>query len=83
MTRLAILLFLAGCATPPVEYVPFEVKVPIPVPCAAQIPAPPASFAAALTRANTLDDKVKAILADLQSKDGYIEQLKAAVRGCQ
>lgn len=81
--RLAALLLLSGCATTQIEYVPFEVRVPIPVPCAVE-PAPEPQWATeGLKKSDTLDDKAKALLAERVQRQGYEAKLKAAVEGCR
>lgn len=85
---LAITAFLVGpgCALlgeKPVEYIPYEVKVPIAIPCAVD-PGPEPDWATkGLRKADTLDDKVKSILAEREQHLGYEERLKAATDGCR
>jgi len=83
---LLLALTLAGCADwgrKEVEYVPFEVKVPVPVPCAAEIPPEPTWATGTLRKADTLDDKAKALLAEREQRIGYEAKLKAATDGCR
>jgi hypothetical protein len=76
---------VAGCAAfeRPVQYVPYQQDVPVPVPCAAPIPAEPAWDTGRLKKSDTLDDKAKALLAEREQRQGYEDKLKAAVGGCQ
>lgn len=86
MKILPLFLLLTGCAlfdSKPVEYVPYEVKVPIAVPCAAEIPPAPEWATDTLRKADTLDDKAKALLAEREQRLGYEEKLKAATDGCR
>lgn len=80
---LTCLLVGPGCATPKVEYTPFEVDVEVSVPCAAERPDAPPRETDKLTAADTLDTMTKAALADLKKQEGYIEKLKKAVDGCK
>lgn len=79
------LLVGPGCAMfeRKVEYVPYETRVPIPVPCAAALPAEPAWSTRELRRADTLDAKVAGVLSELEQRKGYEEKLKAATDGCR
>ncbi len=81
--RLAILLLLSGCATAKIEYVPFEVQVPIPVPCAAEVPAEPQWETEKLQKSDSLDRKAQALLAERQQRAAYEAKLRAATEGCR
>lgn len=80
-----VAVLLAGCGLfeHQVEYVPYPVKVKVEVPCAAQLPAEPAWKTKALKKADEIDTKVDAVMAERQQRLGYEEQLKSAVKGCQ
>jgi hypothetical protein len=82
---LALASSLAGCGAfdRKVEYVPYETKVPVAVPCAAQVPAEPAWATSTLRKVDTLDDKAKALLGELEQRKGYEEKLKATTAGCR
>lgn len=91
MGRLILIALLAplvmgmgSCGTK-VEYVPFEVRVPVAVPCAAQIPAEPDWAAKGLPHATAenIDKHVDALLAERHQRKGYEEKLKAATDGCR
>jgi hypothetical protein len=87
--RWAAILLLAGlCAAcagpePKVIYKPYPVKEPVPVPCAAEIPKEPEWATKGLRKADTLDDKTKALLAEREQRIGYEEKLKKATDGCR
>jgi hypothetical protein len=89
MTRayLVVTIFLVGpgCTLlePKLEYVPYEVKVPIAVPCAAPLPPAPAWETSKLRKADSLDDKAKALLVEREQRIGYEDKLKAATDGCR
>lgn len=83
---LLLALTLAGCADwgrKEVEYVPYQVKVPVPVPCTAEVPPEPEWETRRLRRADSLDDKAKALLAEREQRIGYEAKLKAATDGCR
>lgn len=84
---LLLALTLAGCASwgkKDVEYVPYEVQVPVEVGCVADLPPEPAPWATeALRKADSLDDKVKALLAEREQRIGFEKKLKAATDGCR
>lgn len=83
MGRLMLCFLMAGCAPTQIEYVPFEVQVPIEVPCAAELPPEPAWETAQLKKSDTLDEKAKRLLAERQQRMGYESKLKASVEGCR
>nr|WP_009396130.1 hypothetical protein [Pseudomonas bharatica] len=77
-------LALAGCASrtePQVQYV--RVEVPVQVPCRAPEVAVPVWAAAGLRKADNLEVKVRALLAERRQRIGYERQLKAAVSACR
>ncbi|TRZ63731.1 hypothetical protein DZA28_24745 [Pseudomonas alloputida] len=77
-------LLLAGCAakTPPqVQYV--RVEVPVQVPCRAPEVAVPAWAAAGLRKSDSLEVKVRALLAERRQRIGYETELGAAVAACR
>lgn len=81
---LALSLGLAGCAgkvEPQVQYV--RVEVPVQVPCRAPEVAVPAWGAAGLRKADNLEVKVRALLAERRQRIGYEKQLKASVEACR
>ena len=81
---LVLMLGLAGCAgkvEPQVQYV--RVEVPVQVPCHAPEVAVPAWATAGLRRTDSLEVKVRALLAERRQRIGYEGQLKAAISACQ
>ena len=83
-TALAALL-AAGCAAPPAG-VPsvqaLEVRVPVPVPCAAAVPLPPAWATEGLPAEPGLIEAVRALLAERIQRRAYQAELEAVVRAC-
>ncbi|RZI91197.1 MAG: hypothetical protein EOP15_01850 [Pseudomonas sp.] len=75
---------LAGCAgraEPETQYV--RVEVPVQVPCRAPDVAVPPWAAAGLRKGDSLEVKVRALLAERRQAMGYIRQLEAAVAACK
>lgn len=87
---LLLILLLSGCGAfeRKVEYVPYEVRVPVEVPCAAQIPPEPAWATENMPYVNPLTgeglpEAVDKLIAELWQRRGYEAQLLAAVEGCR
>ena len=83
---LMVLFALAGCAGQPVaEPEPriVRVEVPVQVPCKAPQIAAPAWAAAELKAADSLEVKVRALLAERRQRIGYEHELLAANSACQ
>ncbi|MFJ7811059.1 hypothetical protein ACIQYQ_09485 [Pseudomonas asiatica] len=80
----ALALALAGCGgrvEPQVQYV--RVEVPVQVPCRAPEVAVPSWASSGLRKTDSLEVKVRALLAELRQRAGYEKQLQAAVAACQ
>jgi len=77
-------LVLAGCVgkvEPQVQYV--RVEVPVQVPCRAPEVAVPAWAAVGLRKTDSLEVKVRALLAERRQRIGYEKELEAAARTCR
>ncbi|MBF8746917.1 hypothetical protein IRZ74_14905 [Pseudomonas monteilii] len=77
-------LVLAGCATKPepqVQYV--RVEVPVQVPCRAPAVAVPPWASAGLRKTDSLEVKVRALLAERRQRIGYERELIAANVACR
>ena len=77
-------LALAGCAghvEPQAQYV--RVEVPVQVPCRAPVVAVPSWAAAGLRKTDTLEVKVRALLAERRQRIGYERQIEAAIQACR
>lgn len=75
---------LAGCVgsvEPQVQYV--RVEVPVQVPCRAPEVAMPAWAAAGLRKTDSLEVKVRALLAERRQRIGYQMQIEAASGACR
>lgn len=81
---LVLTLGLAGCAgkvAPQVQYV--RVEVPVQVPCRAPEVAVPPWATAGLRKTDSLEVKVRALLAERRQRIGYERLLEAAVSACK
>lgn len=81
---LVLALGMAGCAgkvQPQVQYV--RVEVPVQVPCRAQEVAVPTWATAGLRKTDSLELKVRALLAERRQRIGYERQLAAAADYCR
>lgn len=81
---LVLMIALAGCAGQ-VEPEPrtVRVEVPVAVPCRAPAVEVPTWATASLQKGDSLQTKVRALLAELEQRKGYEVQLRAAVQSCQ
>jgi len=83
MGALASFLLLAGCAShvePEVRIV--RVEVPVQIPCSTPKVAVPPWAAASLRKTDSLEVKVRALLAERKQRIGYEKTLSAAVQSC-
>lgn len=81
-----MLVALAGCAGQPVaepEPRVVRVEVPVQVPCRVKAPAVPAWAAEGLRKEDSLEVKVRALLAERRQRIGYERELAASVDACQ
>ncbi|WP_371262326.1 hypothetical protein [Pseudomonas sp. NBRC 111134] len=81
---LVLTLGLAGCAgkvEPQIQYV--RVEVPVQVPCRAPEVALPPWAAAGLRKTDSLEVKVRALLAERAQRLGYEKQLEAGLDTCR
>lgn len=76
-------LVLVGCAGREPEVRTVRVEVPVLVPCKTQPVASPSWAAAGLKKSDSLEVKVRALLAERRQRIGYERQLLAAVMACQ
>ena len=80
---LAGVLVLAGCATPELEVRTVRVEIPVQVPCKTDEVAVPAWAAIDLKKSDSLEVKVRALLAERRQRMGYERELVAAVLACR
>lgn len=79
-----VILAIYGCSgqvEPQVQYV--RVEVPVQVPCRAPEVAVPPWAAAGLRKSDSLEVKVRALLAERRQRIGYETELGAAVAACR
>lgn len=74
---------LAGCATREPEVRTVRVEVPVQVPCRTPVISVPAFAATGLKKADSLEAKVRALLAERRQRIGYEKELAAAAEACQ
>ncbi|USS54836.1 hypothetical protein [Pseudomonas kermanshahensis] len=81
---IVLALALQGCARhaePQVQYL--RVEVPVQVPCRAPGVAVPVWAADGLQKTDSLEVKVRALLAERRQRIGYEKQLEAAMSACR
>lgn len=78
-----LVIVLAGCAHLEPEVRTLRVDVPVLVPCKTQEVAVPPWAAAGLKKSDSLEVKVRALLAERRQRIGYERELVAAVGACQ
>jgi len=76
-------LLLAGCAGRQPEVRTVRVEVPVQVPCKTQEVAVPPWAVDGLKKSDSLELKVRALLADRRQRIGYERQLVATARACR
>ena len=81
---LVLVVALAGCAGQ-VEPEPRTVRVEVPVVVPCRVPAmeTPSWATASLEKGDSLQTKVRALLAELEQRKGYEVQLRAGLEACQ
>ncbi len=81
LAGVALLAACAGRGEPQVQYV--RVEVPVQVPCRAPEVAVPPWAAAGLRKSDSLEVKVRALLAERSQRIGYEKELGASVAACR
>ncbi len=84
MLLIVCAMALAACGgriEPQVQYV--RVEVPVQVPCRPPEVAVPPWAAAGLRKADSLEVKVRTLLAERRQRIGYEKQLEAGLRVCR
>nr|WP_284380272.1 hypothetical protein [Pseudomonas putida] len=83
MGALACIAMLGGCAVkaaPEIHYL--RVEVPVQVPCRTPLVSSPAWATAGLRETDSLEVKVRALLAERRQRIGYEKELMAAADFC-
>ena len=83
LAAVAFMILLAGCVTQEPEVRTVRVEVPVLVLCKTQDVAIPAWASAGLRKSDSLEVKVRALLAERRQRIGYERGLIAAVMACQ
>ena len=78
-----VLVMVGGCAARKPEVRTVRVEVPVLVPCRAPDVPLPAFAATGLRKADSLDLKVRALLAERRQLIGYERELVAATTACR
>lgn len=76
-------LLLGGCATQAPEVRTVRVEVPVAVPCRTPEVAVPPWAAAGLKKTDSLEVKVRALLAERRQRIGFEKELVAAANSCR
>lgn len=80
---LGVVVLLAGCAGREPEVRTVRVEVPVQVPCRAPEVAVPVWAAGSLKKVDSLEQKVRALLAERRQRIGYERELVAAIGACR
>lgn len=75
-------MILVGCVVRPPEVRTVRVEVPVLVPCKTKEVAVPPWAAQGLKKSDSLELKVRALLAERRQRIGYEKQLEALVQSC-
>ncbi|MBP5118861.1 hypothetical protein K5F93_19910 [Pseudomonas protegens] len=78
-----VVVLMAGCAAREPEVRTVRVEVPVQVPCRAPVVHVPAWATGSLKKIDSLELKVRALLAERRQRIGYERLLVAAVAACQ
>ena len=78
-----VTLVLAGCAGREPEVRTVRVEVPVQVPCKTKEVAVPTWAASGLKKSDSLEMKVRSLLAERRQRIGYERELVAAVGACR
>lgn len=76
-------VLMAGCAAREPEVRTVRVEVPVQVPCRAPVVPVPAWATDSLKKTDSLELKVRALLAERRQRIGYERVLVAVVAACQ
>ena len=79
----ALCFVLAGCGTREPEVRTVRVEVPVLVPCKTQEVTAPSWASAGLKKADSLEMKVRALLAERRQRMGYERELVAVAAACR
>ncbi|NWB84144.1 hypothetical protein [Pseudomonas gingeri] len=80
---MGLVVLLTGCSAREPEIRTLRVEVPVQVPCRAPVVVEPAFAAASLKKTDSLEQKVRALLAERRQRMGYERELVASNMACQ
>ena len=80
---IALIPLLMSCAAKPPEIRTIRVEVPVEVPCITPRVPEPAFAGASLRKTDSLEVKVRALLAERRQRIGYEREIVAALKACQ
>nr|WP_130872439.1 hypothetical protein [Pseudomonas bubulae] len=80
---MVLVVVIAGCANGEPEVRIIRIEVPVSVPCKTQEVAVPAWAVIGLKKVDSLEMKVRALLAERRQRVGYERELLAAVGSCR
>lgn len=80
---MGLVVGLVGCAGRGPEVRTVRVEVPVQVPCKTQEVAQPSWAAEGLKKSDSLEVKVRALLAERRQRIGHEREILAALRACQ
>ena len=83
LTAVACLVLLAGCVTQEPGVRTVRIEVPVLIPCKTQEVTVPSWASTGLKKADSLEMKVRALLAERRQRIGYERELMAAVGACR
>ena len=78
-----LMALLTGCAQPPPRVQIERVNVAIPVPCQEPEPQRPSMPTEHLAGDADLDTWAKSVIAEIERREGYEEQLREGLRNCK
>jgi hypothetical protein len=82
LTVLVMLVWLSGCASPSTVVDTVEVKVPVVLPCEAEVPSPMKYATADLAASSTDFDKIRALLVERRQRMSVEQELRVLLEAC-
>lgn len=79
----SVLVLLSGCATHEPVVRTVRVEVPVLIPCKTQAVTVPSWVVSGLKKSDSLEVKVRTLLAERRQRMGYERELVAAVGACR
>lgn len=79
----SVLVLLSGCTTHKPEVRTVRVEVPVLIPCKTQAVTVPSWVVSGLKNSDSLEVKVRTLLAERRQRMGYERELEAASTACQ